>query len=54
MYGYDSTTVTAGVTDSFTGTPSGILYTWYMMVQGSLYWYIPASARTLLATWQWR
>jgi hypothetical protein len=28
---------------------SGIVYTWYMAVQGSLYWYIPV--RTLLATW---
>ncbi len=30
---------------------SGILYTWYMAVQGSLYWYIPV--RTLLATWRY-
>ncbi len=30
---------------------SGILYTWYMAVQGRLYWYIPV--RTLLATWQY-
>jgi hypothetical protein len=30
---------------------SGILYTWYMVVQGSMFWYIPV--RTLLATWRY-
>ncbi len=32
--------------------PSGILYTWYMVVQGGMYWYKPV--RTLADTWQYK